>query len=163
MLTPCNHAFCKECLERMLRVQQKSDVDCPICKCHYNRRSLRSVASLMALAAGFREVAAVYERITGKAWDDPDDDEDKGGKKSKPAKSKLSQDSAVLKRKIVPSDLAVTSKPDIFVLVPSFNASSSFRNWIGSRHWNLTCWLTLCGWIISWAFTLHKCPCKKIE
>lgn len=75
-MTPCNHAFCKECIERMLRVKQKSDVDCPICKNHVNRRSLRQVPSLCSLAHAFQELAKVYQSTTGKSWDDPDDDDD---------------------------------------------------------------------------------------
>lgn len=55
----------------MLRVKQKSDVDCPICKMHLNKRSLRRLESLCNLSSAFKRLADVFERETGRTWDDP--------------------------------------------------------------------------------------------
>ncbi len=81
VLTPCYHAFCRECIDQMLRVAQKTDAPCPICKGRLTRRSLLAAGAWEGLVQTFGQLAATLEAETGRKWDDPDeeDDDDGGG------------------------------------------------------------------------------------
>lgn len=76
VLTPCYHAFCRECIDQMLRVAQKTDAPCPICKGRLTRRSLLAAGAWDGLVQTFSRLAAALEAETGRKWDDPDEIQD---------------------------------------------------------------------------------------
>lgn len=68
-MAPCQHAFCRACLDQMLRVAQKTDAPCPICKTRIARRSILPGGRWDALAEAFRELASDYQERSGREWD----------------------------------------------------------------------------------------------
>ncbi|PJF17061.1 Protein BREAST CANCER SUSCEPTIBILITY 1-like protein [Paramicrosporidium saccamoebae] len=69
-MTPCHHAFCKNCLERMLRIAQKTDAPCPVCKTRITRRSIREAGDLGEIVTVFGVLAEEYSSKSGHQWDD---------------------------------------------------------------------------------------------
>jgi len=54
VVTPCNHTFCRDCIEHHLR----NSPTCPLCKAHVLRRALRDMPTVAGLVA-------VYQRMIG--------------------------------------------------------------------------------------------------
>lgn len=66
MQTPCHHAFCKECIERALRVSvEKTNAafsqQCPVCKAKLSKRSLIMAENLQSLVNGFNVLCKAYK------------------------------------------------------------------------------------------------------
>ena len=72
IVSPCQHSFCRACVERMLRVNQKTDGACPICKLPLSRRSVRPSPVLQSAAVAFEQLAEAYQQSTGDYWEDGD-------------------------------------------------------------------------------------------
>lgn len=58
----------------MLRVNQKTDGQCPICKLPVSRRSVRPSPVLQSAASAFELLAEAYRQTTGLSWEDGDPD-----------------------------------------------------------------------------------------
>lgn len=57
----------------MLRVGQKSEAPCPMCKMRISRRNVVSSIGLQAVTRAFEELTKEYERQTSRAWDSIDE------------------------------------------------------------------------------------------
>ena len=72
VLTPCLHAYCRDCMAAFFRARRHSDDNCPCCHSKFNKRALKPAPLLECLVASFRELTTQFEDETGNKWDAPD-------------------------------------------------------------------------------------------
>lgn len=56
---PCNHFYCRECVERAL---QLNNGDCPLCKAKFTKRNIMDDAALLEFVHSFRELYSELEK-----------------------------------------------------------------------------------------------------
>lgn len=70
--TTCGHLFCRECVERHLRISTGQAGVCPICKKLLQRRALKPNVRIEQVVSVFKELAQAWQQTSGHGWSEGD-------------------------------------------------------------------------------------------